>query len=1307
MENRGQRGRRHGEPARGGSQRGRRGRRHNREQERGRGGGPAGDPQGLAPRDGAEGSARGGVENTAGGGGGSDSELQGRRREEGNAIANGGGGTGGLRGRQDDGAQERLELGAEVQGRPRAGEERNASGGGGTAARRGRDNGDAEQKRPHLGGSAGELQGRQRDGGGAGTGGRRGRNNGDADQEKVDLGGEQAIGHQRSGAAGEDGGFHSGGLQAQPDGAAATSYSHSGRPWRGTGYRPPTLLPWSNFLSDSILAWTIKDVLDDELYINEVQKVPAQFKSNEQFIDVHSSLLLEETRSLLCSAVRNMNKREIQFCRLLSIEKTDFSFGYFLDIDLAMTRSDDIQCRHIAQDFDVCLLSLMSPLDSGFDVMSSFLAIVSGVGRDTFFQRSFRVLVSNSEKFHPENVKFVSFLTNIKYRMVIASILSIRDERDDAAVGAVLELYKKIGRKCNTCARLPPCKVDLDSINQKEADDTVVISDLTSSLQCTHQCHTEVVWAPPIGLKGCIAAMLKNMLHESQRLLICVASVSSLSDIMVDLKDLSISPDVGDVVVLNNISGLENCRVFEKFTLEHQSQELYCCLLQCKSWLKGMTSLLDLSGYYHKPRCAYNALCERCRKSGLLEFSISTFTKRFDIILEHLLECLVYLNSHAATFSLLDRDNGKIVELMNVLKQLKALLHNECLRDDGAEKAFGLLPDMDITSDDSPFTIEASLNEERMKALRLIDSLSNLLVVPQLENRDEIEIFCIKHSRIIVSTLDCTWQLYGLEMDPFDILIVHGAGQIKEDELLVPLVLPVRHTVLFGDHLHVQPVVHSKACKEAGYGASIFEKLRQMVPQVQMLKHQFAVHPFISRFPNNYFYSGKLEDGPNVKSIEYNREFVPLKLPFYGFIDIPATALRPTSKDCVYSAAIYQLLQQFCKEMVNANREFSIGVVCLSSNHSNKLRDQLRSKREIHDSIHLQVKCIDSLQEEYFDVIILSMFVEHEIELKHIRKNNWNVALLSSRHCFWMVSEYNAFAASGEIWISLMQDAKERGCVIVMDQNRLSEVTKQFENDEGHCTDSNSVLSSIITHMPGQELTWAGRPYRTKYVLAPVRDQRGQMDTCSFQSCSGAVESLIKIRNASLEPPQDFTWTFLLDDWKIQYKNIVSKPFGSEEKASRGTKRLQSTLDIYKDTGVLACNESVSKVRRFKISSYVFVDPNKTEDVRDILENGGIMVGYFRLSRNYYSLRPNQVYVFDEERPIIHPKSELVASHVVMMIGIGHRQTGVRRFSRHMAMQNSEGKVFGINGFGRVGKKTVRGLYRIEVPNHEVKKPAL
>ena len=127
-----------------------------------------------------------------------------------------------------------------------------------------------------------------------------------------------------------------------------------------------------------------------------------------------------------------------------------------------------------------------------------------------------------------------------------------------------------------------------------------------------------------------------------------------------------------------------------------------------------------------------------------------------------------------------------------------------------------------------------------------------------------------------------------------------------------------------------------------------------------------------------------------------------------------------------------------------------------------------------------------------------------------------------------------------------------------------------------------------------------------------------------------------------------------------------------------------------------------TQFRRFKIKAYGSMNKDDTEAVEAHLEKGGIMVGSFRISRNYFSLSPGQVYVYDTDKAITHDKSGLPASHVAMMIGIGHRLTASNRFSRHMVMQNSEGKLFGTNGIGRIGKRqTLRKLYWIEVEGVE------
>ena len=98
--------------------------------------------------------------------------------------------------------------------------------------------------------------------------------------------------------------------------------------------------------------------------------------------------------------------------------------------------------------------------------------------------------------------------------------------------------------------------------------------------------------------------------------------------------------------------------------------------------------------------------------------------------------------------------------------------------------------------------------------------------------------------------------------------------------------------------------------------------------------------------------------------------------------------------------------------------------------------------------------------------------------------------------------------------------------------------------------------------------------------------------------------------------------------------------------------------------------------RKFKIKAYGSMDKD-TEAVTAHLQKGGIMVGSFPISRNYFSLSPWEVYVYDLDKAIRHEKSVLEASHVEMMIDIGHQLTLSKCFSRHMVMQNSEGNLFG------------------------------
>jgi hypothetical protein len=125
----------------------------------------------------------------------------------------------------------------------------------------------------------------------------------------------------------------------------------------------------------------------------------------------------------------------------------------------------------------------------------------------------------------------------------------------------------------------------------------------------------------------------------------------------------------------------------------------------------------------------------------------------------------------------------------------------------------------------------------------------------------------------------------------------------------------------------------------------------------------------------------------------------------------------------------------------------------------------------------------------------------------------------------------------------------------------------------------------------------------------------------------------------------------------------------------------------------------------FKIMSYHEKDPvhvskpsrsipkskrNPPQDIQKILCLAHVMVGTFRLSKNYKSLKPGDIYVYDKDDPeTINGK---YCSHAVAIIGYGRRE-GVWYY----VFQNSYGEGWGEKGVGRVAMDSLRHLVRIKI----------
>uniref|UniRef100_A0A0E0MHP0 Uncharacterized protein n=1 Tax=Oryza punctata TaxID=4537 RepID=A0A0E0MHP0_ORYPU len=134
-----------------------------------------------------------------------------------------------------------------------------------------------------------------------------------------------------------------------------------------------------------------------------IKKIPGSFESIEHYVDIHSNLLIEETRSTLNSAILDITKS--QYCHILSMQYCGLKYQYFVDIDLKKKLQHNV----------ITLKMIMI------------------------------VLVSRNydDDVQLEEMKYVIFLVNIVSEMRTSEVLSVAaDTTKFGAINTILNLEK-------------------------------------------------------------------------------------------------------------------------------------------------------------------------------------------------------------------------------------------------------------------------------------------------------------------------------------------------------------------------------------------------------------------------------------------------------------------------------------------------------------------------------------------------------------------------------------------------------------------------------------------------------------------------------------------------------------------------------------------------------------------------------------------------------------------------------------------------------------------------------------------------
>ncbi|KAM7518597.1 hypothetical protein LguiB_017559 [Lonicera macranthoides] len=345
------------------------------------------------------------------------------------------------------------------------------------------------------------------------------------------------------------------------------------------------------------------------------------------------------------------------------------------------------------------------------------------------------------------------------------------------------------------------------------------------------------------------------------------------------------------------------------------------------------------------------------------------------------------------------------------------------------------------------------------------------------EARASLEASFANEAEIVFTTVSSSGRrLFSRLSHGFDMVVIDEAAQASEVAVLPPLALGAARCVLVGDPQQLPATVISKAAGTLLYSRSLFERFQQAGCPTILLSVQYRMHPQIRDFPSRHFYQGRLTDSESVANKAEELYYKDPLLRPYVFYDI--THGRESHRDGTVS---YQNVQeaQFCVRLYNHLQKSlkSLGLGKVSVGIITPYKLQLKClQREFSDVLgseegkDLYINTVDAFQGQERDVIMMSCVraSNHGVGfVADIRR--MNVALTRARRALWVMGNANSLMKS-EDWAALIADAKARKFFMDMD-----DLPKDFLGQRG--PPSYAPMPSEVSNMRALRNGPRHRPY--------------------------------------------------------------------------------------------------------------------------------------------------------------------------------------------------------------------------------------
>ncbi|KAL7163132.1 hypothetical protein ACSBR2_039265 [Camellia fascicularis] len=830
-------------------------------------------------------------------------------------------------------------------------------------------------------------------------------------------------------------------------------------------------VPYYSSFTDLMFSWSLEDIFNENLYKNQVEKIPESFQSVKHYFGSFVFPLLEETRADLASSIEIIH--EAPFAEVISLNacKPYGTLHYDIKVDCWRNRFSDCgKDPYKTLPGDVFIVSDAKP-ETLYDLQQGgrtwTFATVTNITEDeigqgnnssTFFK--VKALRDIEVKRGMRQSLFVVFLRNITTNKRIWS--AIHQFGNLKIIEEVLSADSEVQEDCELCCVHSRYQLTerfgtslLSMLNESQTE--AVLAALLR-MECNHKPTAKLIWGPPgTGKTKTVSVMLFALLRMNCRTLTCSPTNVAINEmasrvlrlVRESAKD-ALFCSLGDILLFGNEDRLKMDSDIEDIYLDYRVKKLKKCLAPVSGWRHCFTSMIELLedcvSQYHvfmenqriiEKEHSNQEEVDKEEFKSFLEF----VRARFKSTEKMLRKCMFRFGTHLPRSFILEHNFQKMVTLIDLLDYLKSLLFQESVVSDELE---------DIFSHQYPIedSNTQSLKYTRSKCLSVLKSLKHSfedLDLPSVMVEGSIKDFCFQTASLILCTASSSYKLYSVGMEPLNLLVIDEAAQLKESESTIPLQLPgLGHAILVGDECQLPATVISNVSSEAGFGRSLFERLSSLGHSKHLLNMQYRMHPSISSFPNSKFYFNQIMDAPYVMKKRYERNYLsePMFGP-YSFINVgggkeEVDYVGRSRRNWAEVAVVVKIVQKLYKAWEGYKKKLSIGVISPYAAQVVAIKDKIEQKYDNLEGFTVKVKSVDGFQGGEADVIIISTVRSNKGGFVGFMSSSQrtNVALTRARHCLWILGNEKTLASSESVWEAIVRDARHRQCFFDADLDK-------------------------------------------------------------------------------------------------------------------------------------------------------------------------------------------------------------------------------------------------------------------------------